>query len=226
MRFAQTGCWSGTLKVGDEQFTVTPDRWWGTRDRSWGVRPVGEQEHPGIRGSEGQLTGMWNYSPMQFDDFSLLYMLNETSRGERMIEEAVRIWSDPARDPEHLGRPDYDHRLRAGTRMIESSMIHFPHAPGGALSVRATPLLTAYIAIGTGYGMEPDWRHGMFQGDLVVQGLVRDVDEIASYGQYGVVDHVARFETGDGEIGYGLHEHGFWGAFEKYGMDDAYSGAS
>ena len=48
------------------RFAVTPDRWWGTRDRSWGVRPVGEQEHPGIRQGEGQLTGMWNYSPMQF----------------------------------------------------------------------------------------------------------------------------------------------------------------
>ena len=35
--------------VGDETFRVTPDRWWGTRDRSWGVRPVGEPEHPGIR---------------------------------------------------------------------------------------------------------------------------------------------------------------------------------
>jgi hypothetical protein len=46
MRFAQTGCWSGTLEVGGEQIAVTPDRWWGTRDRSWGVRPVGETEHP------------------------------------------------------------------------------------------------------------------------------------------------------------------------------------
>ena len=57
MRLAQTGCWSGTLTVDGETFAVTPDRWWGTRDRSWGVRPVGEQEHPGIRGAEGQLTG-------------------------------------------------------------------------------------------------------------------------------------------------------------------------
>jgi hypothetical protein len=60
---------------------------------------------------------------------------------------------------------------------------------------------------------------------------MKDVDEIASYGQYGIVDHVARFEVSGGSvsdraIGYGLHEHGFWGAFTKYGMHDAYSGAS
>jgi len=225
MRFAQTGYWSGTLTVGDETFDVTTDRWWGTRDRSWGVRPVGEQEHPGIRGGEGQMTGMWNYSPMQFKDCSILYMLNETNKGERMIEEAVRIWNDPARAPEALGRPEYEHTLTAGTRMIEHSVLHFPDAPGGALRVKATPMLTAYIAVGTGYGMEQDWRHGMYQGELVVQGFTKDVAEIAGIGQYGVVDHVAQFDASDGRIGYGLHEHGFWGAFDKYGMNDPYSGA-
>jgi len=226
MRFAQTGYWTGTLQVGAETFQVTPDRWWGTRDRSWGVRPVGEQEHPGIRQGEGQLTGMWNYSPMQFPHYSVVYILNETNTGERPIEEAVRVWNDPDRQPEWLGRPAYEHTLTPGTRMITSSVLHFPHAPGGGMSVKATPLLTAYIAVGTGYGMEQDWRHGMYQGELVVQGSVKPVDEIAGFGQYGVVDHVARFDVSDGTVGYGLHEHGFWGAFDKYGMHDAYSGAS
>jgi hypothetical protein len=110
--------------------------------------------------------------------------------------------------------------------MIERSTIAFPAAPGGGFAVSATPLLTAFIAIGTGYGMESDWRHGMYQGPLVVQGLTKAVDEIASFGQYGVVDHVARFETTTGIVGHGLHEHGFWGAFNKYGMHDAYSGAA
>jgi hypothetical protein len=74
--------------------------------------------------------------------------------------------------------------------------------------------------------MEADWRHGMYQGPLVIQGLVKSVDEIASFGQYGVVDHVARFDASTGTVGFGLHEHGFWGAFSKYGMHDAYGGAA
>ncbi len=57
MRFAQTGCWTGTLEVAGETIDVTPDRWKGTRDRSWGVRPVGEVEPPGIRGEAGQMAG-------------------------------------------------------------------------------------------------------------------------------------------------------------------------
>ena len=224
MRFAQTGCWSGSLRVGDESFDVTPDRWWGTRDRSWGVRPVGEPEHPGIRGAEGQMTGMWNYSPMQFADHSILYILNETNSGERPLEEAVRIWSDPKREPEWLGRPESEHKLTSGTRMVERSVIRFPDAPGGGISVSADPMTHAFVAVGTGYGMEQDWRHGMYQGELVVQGLDMDQQEITALGQYALVDHVAKFEY-DGNVGYGLHEHGFFGAFDKYGMKDAGDGA-
>ena len=111
-RFAQTGRWNGTLQVGGETFEVTPDRWWGTRDRSWGVRPVGEAEPAGIRAAINDLFAFWNYAPMQFDDFSILYLVQEDADGEREIEEAARIWHDPARGVEHLGRPEHHHELR------------------------------------------------------------------------------------------------------------------
>jgi len=222
-RFFQTGCWSGKLEVKGETFDVTPDRWKGTRDRSWGVRPVGEQEPPGIRQGEGQMVGMWNYAPMQFDDFSILYMVQEEPDGKRTIEEAIRVWSDPSREPEWLGRPEYEHKLvEGGARMIEQpSTLHFPEAPGGAFSVAVTPLTHCFIAVGTGYGMDSDWRHGMYQGKLVVQGKEWSMQELATWGWFGVVDHAARFEIkgpGKAGVGYGLHEHGFFGPFPKYGL--------
>lgn len=225
VRFAQTGTWEGTLVVGDETFSITRDRWKGTRDRSWGVRPVGEPEPAGIRGDEGQMTGMWNYSPMQFDDHSILYILNETDTGERPLEEAVRVWKDPERPAEWLGRPEWSHELEPGSRMVRRSVISFPEAPGGAFSVEAEPLTHCFVAVGTGYGMEQDWRHGMYQGPLVVQGLDYSHTEIAPLGQYALVDHVARFTYGDC-VGYGLHEHGFFGAFGRAGMVDGGSGAT
>ena len=220
-RFFQTGCWSGKLEVKGESFEVTPDRWKGTRDRSWGVRPVGEAEPPGIRQGEGQMVGMWNYAPMQFDDFSILYMVQEEPDGKRTIEEAIRVWSDPAREPEWLGRPEYEHTLvEGGARMIEKpSILHFPEAPGGGFSIDVTPLTHCFIAVGTGYGMDSDWRHGMYQGKLVVQGKEWSMQELATWGWFGVVDHAARFEIrGTKTVGYGLHEHGFFGPFPKYGL--------
>ena len=49
--------------------------------------------------------------------------------------------------------------------MIEApSLLHFPEAPGGGFSVKVTPLTHCFVAVGTGYGMDSDWRHGMYQG--------------------------------------------------------------
>jgi len=220
MRLAQTGRWSGTIRSGGTTFDVTPDRWWGTRDRSWGIRPVGEEEPAGIR-TEGQMTGMWNYAPMQFEDHSILYILNEHDDGHREHEEAVRIWNDPDREPEWLGRPEHAAVITPGTRRIESSTLSFPDAPGGAIDVAVEPLMDCWLMLGTGYGIEADWRHGMYQGPLVVQGVEidyrRDADRL-----FGLVDQVARFtQTGgvaDGAVGSGLHEFFFIGDYSRYGL--------
>ena len=226
-RFAQTGFWEGTLEVEGRTVTVTPDRWKGTRDRSWGIRPVGEAEPAGVRGTTPSMSGMWNYAPMQFDDYSLLYIVQEEPSGHRALEEAVRIWNDPARGHEWLGRPEFEHTLEPGTRMIRKpSTLSFPDAPGGGFDVTVTPLWHAYIAIGTGYGMDDEWRHGMYQGPLVVQYREWTQDELEAWGWYGIVDHVARFETSSGDVGFGLHEHGFFGPFPKYGMQRGDDGAS
>lgn len=214
MRFAQTGRWTGRLEIAGESIDVTPERFWGTRDRSWGVRPVGEPEHPGIRQGEMQLDGMWNYAPMQFDDWSLLYIVQQSNDGRRVMEEAVRIWHDPERGFEWLGRPEHAHHFRKGTRYVERSILSFPEAPGGGFEVKVTPLLECYVGIGTGYGFDPDWRHGMYQGERVVQGLELDVEQDREK-LWGLCDNVARFETGD-QVGYGLHEYGFFGSFDHY----------
>ena len=41
-RFAQFGHWEGWLSVGGKRIEVAAQQTLGTRDRSWGVRPVGE----------------------------------------------------------------------------------------------------------------------------------------------------------------------------------------
>lgn len=89
-RFAQTGFWTGTLSVAGETFEVTPERWWGGRDRSWGIRPVGEPEAPGRPPTEGPGGFLWIYSTMQFDDFTIVTMVQEDRFGHRSLEEADR----------------------------------------------------------------------------------------------------------------------------------------
>ena len=40
-RATQLGTWSGWIETPDHRFEITPS-FRGTKDRSWGVRPVGE----------------------------------------------------------------------------------------------------------------------------------------------------------------------------------------
>jgi hypothetical protein len=136
--------------------------------------------------------------------------------------QGKRIWADPSREVEDLGRSEHEHHLIPGTRVIDRSLIRFPDAD---LEITCTSLLPNFISIGTGYGIDADWRHGMYQGpDEVVQGLVLKVDEVKGLAQYGIVDHVARFSYGD-VVGFGLLEHGFFGPYRRYGLTDGGVGA-
>jgi hypothetical protein len=223
-RFAQTGFWAGTITVGDDTVDVTGDRWRGTRDRSWGVRPVGEAEPPGIAAGGPPIMSMWNYAPIQFDDYSILYLVSEKPDGTRDVVDSTKVWNDPERPLEHLGRPEHAHEFQSGTRIIKHAVLSFPDAPGGRLDIDVTPLIEAHIGVGTGYGMDQDWRHGMYQGDLVVQGFELDTVKNADR-FFGLVDSVARFEANTGDVGYGLHEYMFLGPFPKYGLTGILDGA-
>ena len=212
-RLAQCGSWTGTLNVAGRDLNVAAETTWGSRDRSWGVRPVGEKEPDGIRINVHSLGGMWTYFPMRFEDHSIYYICSENVDGSRSLVQGERVWLDGR--IEELGHSEHHHTFVPGMRLLSSSVISFPET---GIEIACTSIMPNVLAVGTGYGLDADWRHGMWQGpELVVQGKVLQVAEIAGLGQYAVVDHSARFEY-DGHLGYGLYEHAFVGAFPKYGL--------
>jgi hypothetical protein len=223
MRLAQTGRWTGHVRSGDREFEITPDRWQGSRDRSWGVRPVGESEPPGIQ-VRNPAQFYWMYAPMQFEEFSILTIVQEDAAGRRLLEEAVRVWPEAAgRPPQHLGRPEYRPQYAPGTREVQTATISFSPHDGEPLEVLVRPVLPVSIMVGTGYGLEPDWKHGMYQGpDLVVQGVTYDLGKPQDAARmWGMIDSVARFEcTEDGTTitGAGLFEYWPFGAHAPTGL--------
>ncbi len=225
-RFAQTGHYEGSITVGAETIEVTGARWQGTRDRSWGVRPVGEPEPPGVTasGAAGPAMSMWNYDPVMFDDYSIVYICSEKPDGSRDLENATRVWKDPNKPNEHLGRPEHEHEFISGTRRVKRAKLSFPQAAGGPIEIEVTPLINSHIGVGTGYAPEPDWKHGMYQGELAVQGVDLDTERDADR-FWGIVDAAARFETNTGDVGFGLHEYMFLGPFPKYGLTGMLDGA-
>ena len=217
-RLWQTGCWEGWLEVAGERVEIGPDRWWGTRDRSWGVRPVGEPEPPGVRASDPNHGMFWSYAPMQFADHSIMYICQESPTGERVLEEAVRVWVDPEREPEPLGRPEFDFELAPGTREVRRATLHLREPDGSPLDVEVEPLMKCHVTSGTGYGFDADWRHGMYQGKLVVQGVELDyADPEDQKRLMAFIDTVARFRAKD-QVGYGLFEYFIFGPNRRFGF--------
>jgi len=211
-RLAQTGRWSGQIRSGGEVFDVTPDHWQGSRDRSWGVRPVGESEPPGIQArNPAQL--YWMYAPLQFDEFSILAIVQEDGAGNRILEEGVRVWPESSgRPPQQLGRPWYRPEFAPGTRDVVRATISFSPPGGQPVELTVRPVRGVSMMVGTGYGLEPGWRHGMYQGpELVVQGECHDLAKAEDRARmWGMVDSVAAVECaegGDTVLGYGLFEY-------------------
>jgi hypothetical protein len=222
-RLAQTGRWTGHVRSGDDEFSVVPDRWRGSRDRSWGVRPVGESEAPGIQAKNpGQF--YWMYAPMQFDDFSILTIVQEDTAGNRILEEGVRVWPEAAgREPQHLGSPDYRPEIDPVTREIRAATISFRPPDGDPIEVTVRPVHPVSLLVGTGYGLEQDWKHGMYQGpDLVVQGVCYDLTRPEDKARmWGMVDSVAVYECredGAAVTGSGLFEYWALGPHEPTGL--------
>ena len=143
---------------------------------------------------------------MQFEDHAILCIVQEDAAGRRLVEEAVRVWPDGT--SEYLGRPSYAPAYAEGTRDVVSARIGFSPPGGKPFDMEATLLLPVHLMVGTGYGLEPDWRHGMYQGpDLVVQGVGYDLSRPEDAARmWGMVDAVGRFDY-DGHTGYGLYEY-------------------
>ncbi|AZG45032.1 hypothetical protein [Gordonia insulae] len=222
-RFVQTGDWSGELTVDGRRFGVEPGPWRGNRDRSWGVRPVGEAEPPGRR-ADAKISGtfFWIYSVMRFADFSVVVVVQETETGERVMDDARLIWDDPAHEPEWLGHVTHEITFIPGTRETAEATLRFTRPSGKVVTVTCSPQLANHLAFGTGYGLEPDWRHGMWQGELKVEDLHLKVSELdPTMKMFCVTDHFSRFVLFDGEnesFGDGLFEFAAIGPHEQYGF--------
>jgi hypothetical protein len=222
-RYSQVGTWTGTLEVAGKSFDVTPDRWRGARDHSWGVRGIGEPEPPGIRVSHiGTGFGFFHtWIPLQTDDGLYKLFFEGDKDGNTLVEESVKIGSVASGGAiEEMGSPKFDYKYKPGTRELESATITFADPTGKEIEVRATPQRTVYLAAGSGYIPQPDWSHGMYQGPLKVEGKKYDISTPEKRAELGPLYEVlCRFELSTGEVSYGLLECLCVGTYLPLGFD-------
>jgi hypothetical protein len=218
-RFAQLGSWSGTLLVDGEETAVSPETWMGSRDRSWGIRPVGEAE-PAGRPQDPPMEGFWwLYVPMRFEDFSVVVILQERHDGFRTLNDATRIWNDGR--VEQLGWPLVEIDYAPGTRHPTHARITGTGAEGKPVVIEVETRTNVVLHVGGGYGGDPDWSHGQWNGEGFAERVTYDLTapDVASRIPFGVIDHCAR-ATCDGQTGHGLFEHASMGRHDPSGFVD------
>ena len=160
----------------------------------------------------------WIYAPVRFDDHALVTIVQERPSGERIMQDAHRVFPlGSGREAEWLGRPEHELRFAPGTRSVTGATLSYYGAHGQKTAeVEVETLLAFPLLLGSGYGLEPDWKHGMYQGDLVVQGQhVPPADP--SYSTWALTEYAARF-TYDGQVGYGMFECAVMGPHQQYGF--------
>ncbi|MHA6762885.1 hypothetical protein [Streptacidiphilus sp. PAMC 29251] len=221
-RYVQAGTPSGTIRAGGVEHRVAPDGWTGTRDRSWGVRPIpGEQ--PGRAAEEHRTEGFhWVWCPIRFQDRFVMVVLQEDADGYRTLNDAVLVHPEGSGRPdEQLGWPYVDIGYDPGTRHPHSAVIHLSDAARKQVEIHAEILIGSPLAVGAGYPPAQGWQHGTWQGRGWSERRVYDLTDPAELGLagYGVTDHAARF-TLDGEVGHGIFEHGSFGRHDPSGFAD------
>lgn len=219
-RFAQVGTWTGALEIDGDRIEFEPSSWVGTRDRSWGIRPIGEPE-PAGRPSDPPFEGMWwMYLPLAFDDFGVVMVIQEEPDGTRTLDDAVRIWADGRR--EQLRSPEIAITYRDGARVPESAVVT-TRSGSSEIRVDVTSLLPTALHIGGGYGGDPDWTHGRWCGEGFVERRTYDLSDpdVAGRVPFGVSDHVPAVtwtENGTTRRGVGMFEHACLGRHDPSGF--------
>lgn len=221
-RFAQLGSWSGTISLEGEEITVSPDVWLGSRDRSWGIRPVGEAEPAGAPANPPFEGMWWLYVPIQFDEYAVVLIIQEDPSGHRTLNDCTRVWKDGR--VEQLGWPLVDIHYRSGTRTPTGATITCTTPEGKPVVMEVESRLAVPLHVGGGYGGDPDWIHGQWKGEGFTERRDYDLADDAVQGRFmfGCVDHVGR-ATIDGAEGFGLFEHFCIGRHDPSGFTDFFT---
>ncbi|MFM5895230.1 MAG: hypothetical protein ACKOQM_12480 [Novosphingobium sp.] len=163
-RLTQNGHYTGWIEIDGERQVCAPGTA-GTRDRSWGVRPVGsrdEQPH-----GTGVVPGFfWQWTPLNFADSAVFFHANADAKGNMWNTRAV-IAPDGANDAGLFDTEgDMTAALASGSRWPEGGTLVI-EGPDGPETIRLEPV-GRFQMRGLGY-TSPKWGHGLYHGPLEVE---------------------------------------------------------
>ena len=219
-RLTQPGRWSGKVSIGGEEYQVQHEDWRGARDHSWGVRPVGDPEPQSAPDRTGGMRGWyWNWAPIQFPDYTVMYMIAEEADGTRWLQSATRLYPYEAnRPPEPLEIVRHEIKLKPGTRVFDGGVVILREPGGRELPLEFEPLSLLHMA-GVGYAFGKDfWHHGQYQGELAVKSVTWDLTDAESVTRISGHKETSCRAQFDGQTGHGIFELIIAGLYDPYGF--------
>ncbi|MGF1596386.1 MAG: hypothetical protein ACFCVK_05560 [Acidimicrobiales bacterium] len=178
-RLTQFGRWEGWIDLDGERIEIAPDGTLvGVRDRSWGVRPVGDR----IPGPATEPQFFWIWAPTVFDDVCTHLALNHLADGQPWHQSgAVAARLGPDEDPLDPGlvrratTADVDVAWGAGTRWAKRATTTLGLWGDEPVVIAYEPILRFQMS-GVGY-RHPRWGHGRWLGEAEAE---RDALDLAT----------------------------------------------
>jgi hypothetical protein len=230
-RFAQFGRWQGRVGYDGKTVAIEPARTYGTKDRSWGLRPVGEPETGGAPARRiPQVYFLW--SPVHWDDHCTHFGTFEDETGHPLHRDGafVPAYENPADIPGVMdggvrSMASVEHRIEyvPGTRRAKQAQITLVERSGDRREIALEPLITFRMK-GIGY-THPEWGHGRWKGELAMAGeswKTADLNELALENIH--VQQVMRARSDDRE-GVGVLEQICLGPHAPSGFKEFLDGA-
>ncbi len=164
-RLTQNGTWSGSINLNGQKIDVTPDAYRGTRDRSWGIRPVGAGDPQPVQPPPAAQF-YWVWAPLNFDHCITLYHLNADADGLPWNTNAVLCRTDPNAVPSEMASAESSLTFKSGSRHATGAELRLTDHEGRQTRIELRQKWNFYM-LGLGYG-NPDWGHGTFRGEHAV----------------------------------------------------------
>jgi hypothetical protein len=233
-RFTQMGYWHGHFSIDGNRYEV--NRAIGTRDKSWGVRPVGESAGgaPGLMNNEPGVYWVWN--PINFGSFSTQLGTFEDRDGHatQVSADLVPLYANPddipiGEDPGIIEMTDIQHEMHweKGTRRAGSAQMQFKDKQGLSYDYTVEAGQRFYM-LGIGYN-HFEWGHAYWKGELETGREEWNLDEVDELDYQFIHTHQvinATLNRG-GEIfeGVGTLESVVIGRHAPSGFTDFFDGA-
>ncbi len=175
-RFDQFGRWSGWVKHPEGTIQVNDGVCHGTKDRSWGVRGVGEPERGGAPPTQTP-SAFFLWAPLFWEDHISHAIFFDGPRGEVLAREGIMapLYGDESSVPavadttdERMATARHRVKYHPGTRLAASAEIDLVPLDGDIRTISLEPILKFQMK-GLGYG-HPEWGQGTWKGESVVGG--------------------------------------------------------